>query len=104
MEPAREERDDKKTPVVKAPKVDLPQWSPLVKSGMTSLDPGFKVCLDWPQWSPLVKSGMTGGGKLPGAVRVPVPQWSPLVKSGMTRRAAPPCPRSAPASRNGARS
>ncbi len=59
MEPAREERDDRVT-VCTFPAGWVPQWSPLVKSGMTFWPGVTSSQARGPQWSPLVKSGMTG--------------------------------------------
>jgi len=101
MEPAREERDDLEQ-VASSAAALKPQWSPLVKSGMTP-DPGPPCTIRIvPQWSPLVKSGMTPGADWVEGWRV-WPQWSPLVKSGMTAR-LDASPISGGACRNGARS
>ncbi len=82
MEPAPEERDDQSAVSV-TPAMSTPQWSPLLKSGMTGeLPPGHgrhaaamepapeerdddatrlsHHPFSQPQWSPLLKSGMTG--------------------------------------------
>ncbi len=88
---------------------DMPQWGPLVKSGMTGRTGRATGLLGWrlsgarplragcpatedlglagvltPQWSPPVKSGMTALGAADWAM-YEAPQWSPPVKSGMTR-------------------
>ena len=65
-------------------RLELPQWSPLVVSGMTTVPHHMPQASRWPQWSPLVVSGMTDIRKLIEASG-PRPQWSPLVVSGMTR-------------------
>ncbi len=59
MEPAREERDDLSAFTGIIAQLS-PQWSPLVKSGMTTRVNPQEGTTKWvPQWSPLVKSGMT---------------------------------------------
>ena len=59
MEPAPGERDDYDT-LFRHLNDPMPQWSPLLVSGMT---PGlgllFVLFLTPPQWSPLLVSGMT---------------------------------------------
>ena len=79
MEPARGERDD------------VASFRSTVKSGVV------------PQWSPLVVSGMTDDPGSPSQVGEQVPQWSPLVVSGMTSTHAETA-ESQLAGRNGARS
>ncbi len=86
MEPAPWERDDQRCGV-RAVAGDLPQWSPLLGSGMTVTSLAFTAPAMLPQWSPLLGSGMT-----PSSVTYwggPFgPQWSPLLGSGMTCRSA----------------
>src|SRR6266699_594959 len=64
----------------------MPQWSPLVKSGMTPYMQAHGDRVAWSQWRPLVKSGMTTPARVDRLRVVLMPQWSPLVKSGMTAR------------------
>jgi len=59
MEPAPEERDDGGLASGNAPFSYPPQWSPLLKSGMTTAIWTLERDADVPQWSPLLKSGMT---------------------------------------------
>ncbi len=103
-----------------------PQWSPLLKSGMTPETSEYKVAVVKPQWSPLLKSGMTQHHIVMARIHMLAamepapeerddaflcghrardlgqPQWSPLLKSGMTR--TPPRLRHVGMGRNGARS
>ena len=85
----------------------MPQWSPLVVSGMTLANCANASSCGTPQWSPLVVSGMTlraaqSRARGYSAAMEPArgerddanddvlqdtwvwPQWSPLVVSGMT--------------------
>ena len=106
MEPAPQERDDRAAARGPAPSA-LPQWSPLLRSGMTrrrvpparrveraAMEPAPQERDDRragdprrvrrrPQWSPLLRSGMTSTVR-PGLVAGVAPQWSPLLRSGMT--------------------
>ena len=70
MEPARGERDDGAN-VQQFLNNPVPQWSPLVVSGMTVHEDALNLPLHWPQWSPLVVSGMTGDGQLARRPRLP---------------------------------
>ena len=90
---------------------DMPQWSPVMKTGNTggswitqpsgcaaSMEPGHEdreyikdiaatpVRFVVPQWSPVMKTGNTGPLVCPRPGRHRKPQWSPVMKTGNTRK------------------
>ena len=79
-----------------------PQWSPVMKTGNTR---GYLIARegsDRPQWSPVMKTGNTAAGRDDDR-HLPLPQWSPVMKTGNTSRSTGPTTAHAPCL-NGARS
>ena len=62
-----------------------PQWSPVMKTGNTSILAETQKSLCMPQWSPVMKTGNTRLARLHDH-RAGRPQWSPVMKTGNTQR------------------
>ena len=63
---------------------DMPQWSPVMKTGNTSASATSCHVGSSPQWSPVMKTGNTGV-RLDYSRGLRPPQWSPVMKTGNTR-------------------
>ena len=64
--------------------IELPQWSPVMKTGNTSMQWYTLLRVEPPQWSPVMKTGNTWGDT-PYFHYTQEPQWSPVMKTGNTR-------------------
>ena len=82
MEPGHEDREYD-TITHEGVLLDLPQWSPVMKTGNTSPSIRFPISPLKPQWSPVMKTGNTGIRPV-NSTRSASPQWSPVMKTGNT--------------------
>jgi len=87
MEPAPEERDDQSN-LVNAHGSFLPQWSPLLKSGMTRALRALVMLDPVAAMEPAPEERDDRHGRTEDYVDISSPQWSPLLKSGMTSSSA----------------
>src|SRR6266567_5044641 len=83
MDPAPEERDDQSN-LVNAHGSFLPQWSPLLKSGMTRALRALVMLDPVAAMEPAPEERDDRHGRTEDYVDISSPQWSPLLKSGMT--------------------
>ena len=64
-------------------KIPMPQWSPVMKTGNTTISNDTRAKIVAPQWSPVMKTGNTDAApERPGPGVGP--QWSPVMKTGNT--------------------
>ena len=63
--------------------MQMPQWSPVMKTGNTGSTPRRFVKRRRPQWSPVMKTGNTRPPGSSGSCSRR-PQWSPVMKTGNT--------------------
>ncbi|MDA8392954.1 MAG: hypothetical protein M0Z87_09200, partial [Actinomycetota bacterium] len=115
MDPGHEDREDALQTGILS-RVQVPQWSPVTKTGKTQrdvsgvkerrgavMDPGHEGRHDHngtgatttqtlgPQWSPVMKTGKTGA-RIEPTIASLEPQWSPVVKTGedvLVRKGSP---------------
>ena len=59
MEPGHEDREYVHILPMYAFKEDLPQWSPVMKTGNTTVMDIWMFYSELPQWSPVMKTGNT---------------------------------------------
>ena len=83
MEPGHEDREYLVVGEYGPCSSQAPQWSPVMKTGNTTITMAGNLTADPPQWSPVMKTGNTQAGRLTPASQA-VPQWSPVMKTGNT--------------------
>ena len=64
--------------------MQMPQWSPVMKTGNTRPPGSSGSCSRRPQWSPVMKTGNTASNGGIFLAPLNTPQWSPVMKTGNT--------------------
>ena len=59
MEPRRDDGDDEVAAAACRLACNLPQWSPVVTTGTTTISAVAAISASTPQWSPVVTTGTT---------------------------------------------
>ena len=87
MEPGLTDRDHGSATMRVWIRAYLPQWSPVLPTGITGYRESAHRVRDAPQWSPVLPTGITVAGSW-GAPVSSAPQWSPVLPTGITLRGA----------------
>ena len=83
MEPRPDDGDDDGVKALASQVAALPQWSPALTTGTTSLQDTISAAFWSPQWSPALTTGTTWPSTRASTCAVS-PQWSPALTTGTT--------------------